>query len=310
MGRHPPPLRLLTVFEAVVRRGGARAAAAELNVSQPAVSQSLKLLEAHLGARLLDRGTRPASLTEAGKLLHRATVEGLGRIREAVDEIARLSRIDDEAVTVACSVGLATYWLMPRLALFYDRHPGLAVNVRTTQQGAPPLASGVDLAIRYGDGSWADGDVRLLFPECVEPVCSPALAGRLRDSPRWFEAATLIHVDVDDETWLTWRAYLRRIGQDGGGRGLRFTNYVQATQAALAGRGVMLGWRSITGDLVKEGPLARIVEEAVIPREAFYVVAAARPRPPAAIVLAWLSTQASITENPHNGSIKSGGAGA
>lgn len=294
MSRNPPPLRLLTVFEAVVRRGGARAAAAELNVSQPAVSQSLKQLETHLGARLLDRSTRPASLTEAGKLLHRATVEGLGRIREAVDEIARLGQSDEQAATVACSVGLATYWLMPRLALFYDRHPHIAVNVRTTQQGAPPLAAGVDLAIRYGDGSWDDGDVRLLFPECVEPVASPALAARLRNSPRWFEEAALIHVDVDDETWLSWRACLRRIGQDGGGRGLRFTNYVQATQAALAGQGVMLGWRSITGDLVKEGRLARVADAAIIPREAFYIVAAARPRSPgaSAAVRAWLSAEA------------------
>ena len=294
MSRNLPPLRLLTVFEAVLRRGGARAAAAELNVSQPAVSQSLKQLEAHLGATLLDRSTRPAALTEAGRLLHRATVEGLGRIGEAIDEIARLSQGGEQAVTIACSVGLATYWLMPRLALFYDRNPHIAVNVRTTQQGAPPLTAGVDLAIRYGDGSWDDGDVRLLFPECVEPVCSPALAARLRKSPRWFEAATLIHVDVEDETWLSWRAYLRRIGQDGGSRGLHFTNYVQATQAALSGQGVMLGWRSITGDLVKEGRLAQVVDGAIAPKEAFYIVASARPRSPdaSAVVLAWLDAEA------------------
>jgi DNA-binding transcriptional LysR family regulator len=291
VSRNLPPLRLLSVFEAVLRRGGARGAAAELNVSQPAVSQAIKQLEAHLGATLLDRGTRPPTLTEAGKLLHRATVEGLGRIGEAVEEIARLSQSGEQGVTIACSVGLATYWLMPRLALFYDRHPAIAVNVRTTQQGAPALAAGVDFAIRYGDGSWDDGEVGLLFPECVEPVASPALAAALRGSPRWFEAATLIHVDVEDETWLSWRAYLRRIGQDGGGRGLRFTNYVQATQAALAGQGVMLGWRSITGDLVREGRLAQVAEAAVIPSEAFYLVAAARPRAPeaASTVRAWLA---------------------
>jgi DNA-binding transcriptional LysR family regulator len=282
------------VFETVLRRGGARAAASELNVSQPAISQSLKLLEAHLGAALLDRSTRPPTLTEAGRLLHRATVEGLGRIGEAVEEIGRLSQNAEQAVTVACSVGLATYWLMPRLAEFYDRHPAIAVNVRTTQQGAPPLTAGVDLALRYGDGRWDDGEARLLFRECVEPVCSPALAARLGKAPCWFEAATLIHVDVEDESWLSWRGYLRRIGRDGGGRGLRFTNYVQATQAALAGQGVMLGWRSITGDLVKEGRLARAADAPLVPDEAFYIVAAARPRAAeaSASVLAWLCSQA------------------
>ena len=132
MTRNLPPLRLLSVFEAVLRHGGIKPAAAELNVSQPAVSQALKLLETHLGAKLLDRATRPAGLTEAGRLLHRATVDGLGRIAVAIEEIGRLSAGAEPTATIACSVGFATYWLMPRLAAFYDRHPEVAVNVRTT----------------------------------------------------------------------------------------------------------------------------------------------------------------------------------
>ena len=57
-----PPLRLLTTFEAVSRLGSMREAAARLNVTQPAVSQALKALEDHVGAGLIDRSTRPASL--------------------------------------------------------------------------------------------------------------------------------------------------------------------------------------------------------------------------------------------------------
>jgi DNA-binding transcriptional LysR family regulator len=292
--RNLPPLRLLTVFETVLRLGAIRAAAAELNVSQPAVSQSLKQLEDHLGAKLLDRATRPAGLTQAGRLLHRATVEGLGRIAEAIDEIAGLTE-DEPSVTIACSVGVATYWLMPRLGDFYDQNPGVAVNVRTTPHGAPALAGGVDLAIRYGDGQWKDGAVRLLFEERVEPVCSPALAARLAPSGRWLDLATLIHVDFEDESWLTWRGYLRATGRPAVGRqGLRFTNYVQATQAALGGQGVMLGWRSITGDLVKDGRLTRLDEPPLTPPDAFHLVAAPRPRSAEASrkVAAWLAEAA------------------
>src|SRR3546814_11847260 len=79
-----PPLRLLSVFAAVERHGGLRQAAAALNVSQPAVSQALRQLEDFLGTRLLDRRTRPARLTEAGRLLHQATVQGLRPLAEAV----------------------------------------------------------------------------------------------------------------------------------------------------------------------------------------------------------------------------------
>lgn len=291
MERTLPPLRLLTVFETVLRLGNIRLAAAEMNVTQPAVSQALKQLETHLGAKLLDRATRPAGLTEAGRLLHRATVDGLGRIAEAIDEIAELAQDSEPAVTIACSVGLATYWLMPRLAGFYPRHPGVAVNVRTANHGAPALTRGVDLSIRYGDGQWSDGAVRLLFEERVDPVCSPDLAGRLASLGSWLDKATLIHVDVEDANWLSWRGYLRATGRAGSGRpGLRFTNYVQATQAALGGQGVMLGWRSISGDLVKEGRLISLADQSHRPPEAFYLVAARRPRSEAAsqAVAAWL----------------------
>src|SRR3546814_8554713 len=129
-----PPLRLLSVFAAVERHGGLRQAAAALNVSQPAVSQALRQLEDFLGTRLLDRRTRPARLTEAGRLLHQATVEGLGRIAEAVAEIARLDAEAARSLRIACSVGFATYWLMPRLATFYERHQEVAVHVMTDRK--------------------------------------------------------------------------------------------------------------------------------------------------------------------------------
>jgi DNA-binding transcriptional LysR family regulator len=304
-----PPLRLLTVFAAIERHGGLRQAAAALNVSQPAVSQALRQLEDFLGARLLDRRTRPARLTEAGRLLQQATVEGLGRIAEAVGEIGRLDAEAARSLRIACSVGFATYWLMPRLATFYERHPEVAVHVMTSPQGAPDLGPGVDLAARYGNGRWQDGTVTPLFAERVDPVASPALAGSLRQSPAPLEGAPLIHVDASDARWTPWEAYLRQVGLTRGltrgtrgsgapGRDLRFTNYVQATQAALAGQGVMLGWRSITGDLVAEGRLVPVVDRPLVPPDAYYLVAARRSRaaPHAdagdcAALIAWLVSQ-------------------
>jgi DNA-binding transcriptional LysR family regulator len=300
MDRALPPLRLLSVFAAVQRHGGLGQAAAELNVSQPAVSQALRQLEDFLGARLLDRRTRPARLTEAGRLLHAATLEGLGRIAEAVAEIGRLDAEAGRSVRIACSVGFATYWLMPRLATFYERHPEVAVHVMTSPQGAPDLAPGVDIAARFGNGAWHDGSVTLLFRERIDPVASPALAGRLRLASAPLATAPLIHVEVADARWTPWDAYLRAVGlaRQGRAKDLRFTNYVQATQAALAGQGVLLGWRSITGDLVAEGRLVPVVDRPLVPPDAYYLVAAQRSRaaPHAeagdcAALIAWLVSQ-------------------
>jgi DNA-binding transcriptional LysR family regulator len=241
-----PPLRLLQVFAAVQRAGGPRAAAGELNVSQPAVSQALRQLEDFLGAKLFDRRTRPARLTEAGRLLHAATAEGLGRIAAAVGEISRLERETAQSLRVACTIGFATYWLMPRLAAFNAEHPEVAVHVSTIQAGAPALDPGVDIAARFGDGRWDDGAVTRLFAEEIRPLANPALARRLAAEAAPLAAAPLIHVEADDPRWTAWPAYLRATGQtreQWHEKDLRFTTYVQATQAALAGQGIMLGWR-------------------------------------------------------------------
>lgn len=290
-----PPLRLLQVFAAVQRAGGPRAAAAELNVSQPAVSQALKQLEEFLGAKLFDRSTRPARLTEAGRLLQAATAEGLARIAAAVEEIARLERETARSLRVACTIGFATYWLMPRLAAFNAAHPEIAVHVSTIQAGAPALEPGVDIAARFGDGRWDDGAVTLLFDEVIQPLANPALAERLQHEARPLSAAPLLHVEADDPRWTSWPAYLRATGQvreHWHEKDLRFTNYVQATQAALAGQGALLGWRSITGDLVAEGRLAALAAPPLTPESAYWLVTAPAARASASLLVDWLKEHA------------------
>lgn len=268
-----PPARLLVVFEAVARAGSVQRAAAELNVTQPAVSQSLRALEDYLGTSLFDRRVRPAAVTPAGKILQHGVSEGMARIARAVDEALVLAQRNENTVTVACTLGTATYWLMPRLTGFYDAYPDIAVSVQTTA-GLPTFLPGVDLVIRYGSGDWRDGTSRYLISESVLPVCSPAVAADYaRDNG--LSGAPLLHVDSSETCWLTWPQYLAHIGMVRGDAALgrRFSNYVQATQAALAGQGVVLGWHSNAGDLIREGRLVPLCPTPYYPSEAFYLVA-------------------------------------
>eukprot|EP00903_Cladosiphon_okamuranus_P001937 g1935.t1 len=291
-----PPLRLLTVFETVQRAGSAKAAAAELNVTLSAVSQSLKQLETHIGAVLFDRSTRPAGLTDAGTILLKAVVENRERLTEALDDIRALNDPTGATVTVACTMGFATYWLMPRLEAFYLDHPDLAVNVHTTVQEVPRLGPGTDIAMRYGDGRWDDGTVELLFPELIEPVCAPGYKARIDDAHGSLASSFLIHVDTNDRRWMSWPDYLTGTGQKAAGsaKGLRFSNYVQATQAALSGHGVMLGWRSITGDHVGQGLLVPAGMPAVTPQNAYHAVLShrSRNRATAEVLVGWLKNVA------------------
>lgn len=270
-----PPLRLLTTFEAVLRTGGVQNAAAELNVTQPAVSQALRGLEDHLGAKLLDRRIRPAALTEAGQILFLAVSNGIDQIGRAVDQIKAMEREDQNVVTVACTICTGTYWLMPRLAAFYSQHPEVTVRV-VTSSGIPAFAGDTDLVIRYGSGKWADGKSELLFSERLVPVCSPQAVARLGSGD--LGKATLLHVEADDDG-PGWDDYFKAVEQPGNRQGNRtFSNYVQATQAAIAGMGVMLGWISNTGDLVKEGRLVVFRDQPIFPDGAYYLVSQARAR--------------------------------
>jgi DNA-binding transcriptional LysR family regulator len=273
MSRALPPLRLLTAFAAVARTGSIQAAAAELNVTQPAISQAVRQLEDHAGVALLDRARRPARPTDAGQALASAITQGLGQIAEALDALREADQQRDSRVTVACSVGVATYWLMPRLAAFYKAHPDLFVNVVTTPNGVPALGDGIDIAVRYGHGRWSDGLVRHLFDEEVRPVCAPALRARFA-GPVPPAAVSLLHVRTPETSWVTWDDYLRLTGLPPVRRGGQtFTNYVQTTQAALDGHGLMLGWRSITGALTAAGQLVDAGLPPLAPRDAFYLVA-------------------------------------
>lgn len=289
MRRPLPPLRLFSVFEAVARSGNTQRAASELNVTQPAVSQAIRALEQELGVELFNRATRPISLTPAGEMLQAGVFEGFGRISDAVERARALFGSAENSVTIACTVGTATYWLMPRLASFYNDHPDIAVNVLTTT-ASPEVSPGVDVVIRYGLGEWHDGHTVKLFDERVVPVFSPSLCHHLR-TVEDLASATLLHVVNADSTWLTWEKYFDRLGLPGNRlRGRNFTNYVQATQAALSGQGVMLGWNSNTGDLVREGRLTAMHSAEYLPDEAFYLVVPAKSvrRPACEQFCAWI----------------------
>ena len=303
MWNHIPPIQSLRLFDAVVRHRSMTKAAAEENVSQSAVSQSIKHLECFVGTALLNRATRPMTLTSAGETFHRVCIETLGRLAHSVEDLRNTNTKSENAVTVSCNLGFATYWLMPRLNYFSAKHPDIEVHVMAAYQGSAGLHDGSDVAIRYGHGKWPDGPWTTLFKETLIPVCSPSYLEAHHAIKNITELASrrLIHVAVTDPDWLDWDQYLKMAGCDGTATagGLRFGNYVQAVQAALAGDGVMLGWRSVVGDLLASGQLATAMD-APVPLDNGYFVNASnnlKAKDTTNTFLRWLEQQAKETVN-------------
>lgn len=155
-------LHHLRLFSAVVDHGGFTKAAAALNLSQPAISKSIKELETETNLALLDRSGRSVKLTGAGQLLYDRARELFGVERVAERELRELRGLKRGTLRIAASTTIATYLLPPVLGRFRTRHPRVAirtVSANTRSVLRLLLESRVDVALVEGPVSHARVDV-------------------------------------------------------------------------------------------------------------------------------------------------------
>ncbi len=224
MLRRLPPLNALKAFEAAARSESFTRAAEELCVTQAAVSQQVKGLEAALGLKLFDRDRQRLVLTEAGR-------EYLSVVRDALDRIAvgtnrLLQRQSSSVLTVSTSPDFAAKWLLFRLSRFTEGHPDLDLSVSANTRHVDLAREQMDLAIRHGDGNWAGLDAMPLCSERLFPICSPRLLagiGRMTDAAKLLEFPLLRLND-----WGNWSKWF-----DAAGVSCRVTRGPVLNQASL-----------------------------------------------------------------------------
>jgi LysR family glycine cleavage system transcriptional activator len=288
-----PSLKALRIFEAAGRHLGYSRAAEELFLTHGAVSHQVKALEAELGTKLFRRAGRSMLLTEDGQRLYRSVHDGLTRIAKGVADV----RADDrpQALNVSATPSLAT-WLVPRLADFRRRHPNLEVNLGAAIALVDFNRDEVDLALRFGHGTWPGVTARRLPLADITylAVCSPTYRNRrLPATLQELRRCALIH-----HPFMSWAEWFKRAGMDVKTpmRGLRFDEYMLAMQAAIAGQGVMLASRIMVGAELASGRLVRVLQDrpALPQSSAYYIVSPeGRKLPPKARVFSeWLMRQA------------------
>ena len=168
-----PPLNNLKAFDAAARHESFTRAAEELCVTQGAVSQQVKALEAALGIKLFNRERQRLIITEAGR-------DYLTIVRDALDRIALgterlLQRQSTGVLTVSTSPDFAAKWLVHRLGNFAEAHSDIDLRVSATLHHVDFAREEVDLAVRHGDGNWPGLDTVQLSVEQLFAVCSPKL---------------------------------------------------------------------------------------------------------------------------------------
>lgn len=299
-----PPVNWLRAFEVTARHMSFTMAAAELGVTQSAISQRIKALEAHCGQALFHRLPRGLKLTPAGESLVPLLQETFRRLAEGIEEI--VGRPGANRLTVQVTLGFAGLWLAPRLASFRRLHPEIELRLVTSVWSAEYPAEGIDLEIRLGLGDWPGLQATRLTRDQVFPVCSPALLkgkGKLR-VPLDLQHYRLLHVIGFRDDWPQWLKAAKVADRVTPDTGMQFDTAWLAIDQALRGEGVAMGRTCYVADLIRKGALAAPLDLAIDTDEAFYLVAR-EGRPERAVAQAfrrWLLREAqTLLMRPNTG---------
>src|SRR5690349_4764892 len=151
--RRLPPLNALRAFEAAARHLSFTRAAAELNVTQAAVSHQIRALEERLGRKLFRRVGRTLFLTDAAQIYLTDLRAAFDRIDEATRRLESRDRGGVLNATVLPS--FAAMWLLPRLGRFRAAHPEIDVRLSSDSEMVDFARSDFDIGIRTGRGRWS-----------------------------------------------------------------------------------------------------------------------------------------------------------
>jgi LysR family glycine cleavage system transcriptional activator len=268
-------------FEAAARTENFTAAAAELGMTQAAVSYQVKSLEERLGAPLFVRERGRARLTPLGARL----LPALSGAFDAIEAAFASHREEDVSLlTITTTPTLANTWLAWRLGAFQMEHPDLAVRMTTSNELCDLRGGDADIAIRGGSGGWEGLEEHKLFDSAFTPMASPeCLEAVERKLGRPIEPNDLPdqnRINPSDDWWQQWFAdngvpadesVLRRAG-------IRLENQANEGHAAMAGQGFALLTPLLWKGDVAAGRLSILFPERISVRGWSYWLAYPRER--------------------------------
>lgn len=264
--RQLPSLGALAIFEVAAKHLSFTLAARELNITQGAVSQQVRLLEDTLETKLFLRKHNALELTSDGIDLFAAVSAGLDRISAGVGLLR--PKAAPPVVTISATDALAALWLMPLIDSFTIEYPEACFTILASDEDdALSRNSEVDIALLCGNERFDIGDtLHLMYPEVAQPVCSPAFLaehGPFPDAQSLMDAGLLhLHerhwsagaVQWHPLGWEEWFAAQGVVWNRAPPR-LSTNKVVLLTEAAVAGKGIMLGIHNLVRGHILSGEL-------------------------------------------------------
>jgi len=284
------PLAALRAFEAAARHVSYSRAAEELNLTHGAISFQMRALKETLGVDLFKRSGRRMVLTAEGQRLFGYVRDGFARLEQGMEDVRAAGR--GQMLTVSVHPGLASYWVIPRLADFQRLHPEIDVSLLPNTALVDFAREEIDMALRYGPGNWPGLVAVKLMDEEVFPVASPRFnKGALPRQPR--DLADLPLLRDARQPWSDW---FKSIGLDWPepDRGPIYNEPSLVLQAAVTGHGVALARGALARPEIDAGHLVRLFPRGARARFSYYVVypPAAASVPRVVAFRDWLLAQA------------------
>jgi DNA-binding transcriptional LysR family regulator len=296
MQRQLPSLDLVRGFDSAARHLSFTKAAAELFLTQSAISRQIKTLEEQLGVALFQRRHRALTLTEAGRHFQQAVSDALRLLQEAS---ARIRGAGARRLTLSTTIGFASLWLIPRLNDFRAHYPDIDIRIDANNRLIDLAREEVDVAIRYCTPDLAPAGAQRLFGEQVIVVCNP----RLVDKPGLKVPADLarhilLHYERPDgiAPWSSWEVWLEVQGAPGlkPAGSVSFTAFDHVVQAAIDGQGVALAPTPLVRRLLADNRLVAPLKAVTGSARAYHLVVepAAAARPHVRQFIEWMQRQA------------------
>jgi LysR family glycine cleavage system transcriptional activator len=292
-----PSLASLRSFEASARLESFSKAAQELNLTQAAISQQIRLLEDRVGGELFRREARHVKLTDLGRLYLGLTVGALREMESAFETVRALAR--PNALVVKTTPTFASYWLLPRLSRFQQAWPMASLTVTAVESSNGQFDGVGDVAITTGQDQWRGFLTTKLFDIDLVAVASPAVARRTDLGP--FLAGNtdaIIHTMKRLDDWAMWclGAGVPNFHLD---QGTILFNSALSYSAAEKGMGIVIAEEAMIADQLAAGSLAEVHSARVPSGRGYYLLEPDhRARKPIVdAFIQWLQQEMGVTKS-------------
>ncbi len=253
-----PSIKAMLSFESTVRLGSMSAAARELDISQPLVSQRIRSLEEDLGIVLVDRASKPVQATQAGQKFYAQIAASIMGIKAAVAQVKQQAN-EQPRVKIAAPFGFMFFWILPKLQKLQSEFEDVQFDIQPSVKINGDKNSESDIVFYFGKSEKKYKYEKQIITEEVIPLCSRSFA----ESHNLTAGKTLVsisdypllHMDANNSNWFDWGDWSQILNIENKQESTIFYyhNYPLLIDAIKSGQGIGLGWVGLIEPLVDDG---------------------------------------------------------